>query len=193
MTDRQLTPLLKAQTLERWEETKADFERQRQAGTLPAVTGGLGYPDPEVYELCDRLNRIDGIVTVQSCSGHCHEGEEVSLWSGQLWIRLNTAMRNAYVTWAPELLETKQIERAGLLFSHDDGDVADIIFAGLNVDQDTLSASAEAIVQFFTTLADCAEPTCRECGCTDDHACDGGCCWVEEDLCSSCVEVESRA
>lgn len=33
---------------------------------------------------------------------------------------------------------------------------------------------------------------CRECGCTDDHACEGGCWWVSYDLCSACVgEVES--
>lgn len=30
--------------------------------------------------------------------------------------------------------------------------------------------------------------TCRMCGCTDDHACEGGCYWVEEDLCSQCAE-----
>lgn len=28
---------------------------------------------------------------------------------------------------------------------------------------------------------------CRVCGCTDDHACEGGCSWEEEDLCSSCA------
>ena len=32
---------------------------------------------------------------------------------------------------------------------------------------------------------------CRVCGCTDDHACDGGCDWVETDLCSSCAQVAS--
>lgn len=28
---------------------------------------------------------------------------------------------------------------------------------------------------------------CRGCGCTDDHACPGGCFWVEPDLCSACA------
>jgi hypothetical protein len=28
--------------------------------------------------------------------------------------------------------------------------------------------------------------TCRVCGCTDDHACEGGCWWVDADLCSAC-------
>lgn len=33
-------------------------------------------------------------------------------------------------------------------------------------------------------------PRCRICGCTDDNACPGGCYWVEEDLCSKCVETD---
>ncbi len=31
------------------------------------------------------------------------------------------------------------------------------------------------------------EQTCRICGCTQNHACEGGCYWVEDDLCSSCA------
>lgn len=27
---------------------------------------------------------------------------------------------------------------------------------------------------------------CRVCGCTQEHACPGGCHWVEENLCSAC-------
>jgi len=33
------------------------------------------------------------------------------------------------------------------------------------------------------------ERECRVCGCTDDWACPEGCWWVEEDLCSACVEM----
>ncbi len=29
---------------------------------------------------------------------------------------------------------------------------------------------------------------CRICGCTEDHACEGGCYWVGPDLCSACEE-----
>ncbi|MEG0854567.1 MAG: AAA family ATPase [Angelakisella sp.] len=28
---------------------------------------------------------------------------------------------------------------------------------------------------------------CRVCGCTNDHACPGGCYWVETNLCSRCA------
>lgn len=34
---------------------------------------------------------------------------------------------------------------------------------------------------------------CRECGCTDRHACIGGCWWVGDDLCSSCDEADLTA
>ena len=30
---------------------------------------------------------------------------------------------------------------------------------------------------------------CRVCGCTEDHACEGGCHWVAWDLCSKCQET----
>ncbi len=30
-------------------------------------------------------------------------------------------------------------------------------------------------------------PACRKCGCTQYHACPGGCFWVEKDLCNKCV------
>lgn len=32
------------------------------------------------------------------------------------------------------------------------------------------------------------ERQCRVCGCTNDNSCDGGCFWVEEDLCHRCVK-----
>ena len=33
-----------------------------------------------------------------------------------------------------------------------------------------------------------AERACMVCGCTDGHACPGGCHWVDDDLCSRCAE-----
>jgi len=33
------------------------------------------------------------------------------------------------------------------------------------------------------------EPVCRVCGCTQYNACEGGCYWVEPDLCSKCAGV----
>ena len=28
---------------------------------------------------------------------------------------------------------------------------------------------------------------CKYCGCTDDHACEGGCSWVAKNVCSKCA------
>lgn len=33
------------------------------------------------------------------------------------------------------------------------------------------------------------EKRCRVCGCTENNACEGGCYWVEDDLCSKCEEI----
>lgn len=37
------------------------------------------------------------------------------------------------------------------------------------------------------------ERACRECGCTEDAACEGGCSWVEADLCSACAPTPATA
>lgn len=33
---------------------------------------------------------------------------------------------------------------------------------------------------------------CQVCGCTDTHACLGGCYWIAEELCSNCGVVISK-
>jgi hypothetical protein len=33
---------------------------------------------------------------------------------------------------------------------------------------------------------------CRVCGCTEWNACEGGCRWVEKDLCSACALVKAK-
>lgn len=38
-----------------------------------------------------------------------------------------------------------------------------------------------------------AVETCRVCGCTDENACEGGCMWIGERLCSSCVDQVAEA
>lgn len=34
--------------------------------------------------------------------------------------------------------------------------------------------------------------TCRQCGCAEDRACEGGCMWVAPALCSSCAPGVAR-
>jgi hypothetical protein len=43
-------------------------------------------------------------------------------------------------------------------------------------------------------MIDCyPDRTCRICGCTQDHACEGGCYWIEWDLCSACAPETERS
>lgn len=41
----------------------------------------------------------------------------------------------------------------------------------------------------FKNRPGAAPGVCRVCGCTHDRACDNGCTWVTNDLCSTCAEA----
>lgn len=43
-------------------------------------------------------------------------------------------------------------------------------------------------IQMSNIIITSDEQRCRICGCDQDHACKGGCSWVEHDLCSQCYE-----
>jgi hypothetical protein len=45
----------------------------------------------------------------------------------------------------------------------------------------------EELEGVYSDLSEGEPAHCRRCGCTDLHACPGGCSWVEFDLCSSCA------
>lgn len=60
-----------------------------------------------------------------------------------------------------------------------------LVDAGLfsQEDVDALRARTDALA----LVGDNGRRACKVCGCTDDHACEGGCFWVAEDLCSACA------
>lgn len=63
-----------------------------------------------------------------------------------------------------------------------------------NIFHTLADARVDTFEDCLSILAEwCAEgePACRVCGCTDDRACEGGCWWVEADLCSACVGKEA--
>lgn len=53
-----------------------------------------------------------------------------------------------------------------------------------------LTIQADILDELIEEVQRLDMPRCRICGCTDDNACPGGCYWVEEDLCSECVETD---
>lgn len=54
--------------------------------------------------------------------------------------------------------------------------------------KDPLPLNEWSMVKGFDSEDEEDEQTCRVCGCTWDNACEGGCYWVDDDLCSSCAE-----
>lgn len=117
--------------------------------------GGLGYPDPEIFALTDRLNAIDGVCTVQSCAGHRikHEtGDYVHF--GQLWLRLSEDMSLAFYRHGFEWRRANQglITQCAIWFQSYDNEVVDIRFNGLEVSPDAFAQSARLIGEFFEAL-----------------------------------------
>lgn len=49
-------------------------------------------------------------------------------------------------------------------------------------------AQLERDLDVDTARLGLGDPPCRRCGCNDLNSCEGGCNWVEPDLCSSCAE-----
>nr|WP_092074966.1 hypothetical protein [Dendrosporobacter quercicolus]NSL49594.1 hypothetical protein [Dendrosporobacter quercicolus DSM 1736]SDN24132.1 hypothetical protein SAMN04488502_11550 [Dendrosporobacter quercicolus] len=60
------------------------------------------------------------------------------------------------------------------------------VFSFQNEDDKT---AVERIIAEIEAEAEPAVPRCQICGCTDNHACPGGCYWVRPDLCSACLGV----
>ena len=136
-----LTPDEKAQHVAEWVAL-------RQAPGLDAPDrGGLGFPDPEIFELTDRLNAMVGICTVQSCAGHKPRPQS-GWYKGQLWIRPTYDVYTVFVRGAPFLERCDLIEQFSVLWKrHECGPVIDIIFDGNETG--SLDQSAEFLVEFF--------------------------------------------
>lgn len=134
----------------------------------PEQRGGMGYPDPEVFDLTDRLNAIDGVCTVGSCSGHKHDftdPEEIArdtLWCGAVSLRLSEPMMHRFMRDVEQLTRWNLYIDSACVWFGAGGDRVDIQFAGLNggtqhgssgeSPTQVLSTSSEIIVSFFTSL-----------------------------------------
>ena len=72
--------------------------------------------------------------------------------------------------------------------AHWEEELKEILGDRCKMEEEPLSPEdeTERIVKLNTDVP--PDRKCRVCGCTQDHACPGGCYWVEEDLCSACAE-----
>lgn len=60
------------------------------------------------------------------------------------------------------------------------------------VGKDPLPLNEWAMIKAFDSEDEEGGQSCRVCGCTQDNACEGGCYWVEDDLCNRCAEKMSE-
>lgn len=111
--------------------------------------GGLGNPDADIVPWCQRLNGINGLCTIQSCAGH---HDHTSLTLGHLWLRLSLELSKRFDKYASKLAASPLIERLAKIYMADGHEVVSIYFRGN--EHKSLSASMEAIYQFFHELGD---------------------------------------
>ncbi|KKL19759.1 hypothetical protein LCGC14_2462270, partial [marine sediment metagenome] len=100
-----LTPERKARTLAFWEKQK---------------TGPPGdLPDYRIIPLCDQLNKLRGVCTLQSCTGHpvsLPRRPYVVICPGNLWLWLDEAMFWAFIRTAPSFANETCIEDLRVIF-----------------------------------------------------------------------------
>jgi hypothetical protein len=129
-----------------------DYHAQRNEWFDPTL---VGTPDREVYGLCDSINALPGICTLQSCAGHHgveKKAEGQPRMPGHLWLRLSKDVFRRFLDECEELAHDPLIEQISVLYGREPtGHVVEILFHGN--DEGVLPASEKLLVGFFTRLA----------------------------------------
>ena len=141
-----MTPVAKASELQDWEERKAG----------PRGRGGDGFTDDRIIPLCDRINKLSGVCTQQSCAGHPPIAGS-GIYPGNLWLWFDESTFNAFLRHAPALAEDPSMESIDLLYGryrpHDRRVVASLSFAGDERGPDALEHSGDIIYRFLLRLS----------------------------------------
>lgn len=153
---RYLTPKLKTHVLAEWKTIK---QRYASSG-ITNPTGGRGYPDPLIFDWCDRLNRIPTLVTLQSCTGH--KVSEDHIYSGNFWLWLSEEASELFDPKAFELYEQffihpkhgnlELISEVRRFYQQYGQEVTSINFRGLEESTEVFEASMNHISEFFERL-----------------------------------------
>ena len=130
---RYLTTDQKAGLLGEWETAKA--QRLRPADDA----GGHGWVDPEVVPICDALNDLPGVCSLQSCAGH---GES----PGHLWLWLDEHNSRAIDVWGHVLARLPGIEAVSRKYTDWGQQITAIEF------DSRLEIACESVLCFFVAL-----------------------------------------
>ena len=142
---RHLTREAKRRELERWAAIRA----RHIDAPHPDHPGADGHADPDIYPLCDRLNALAGVCTIQSCAGHILD--DGFLRTGHIWVWLDAATSERFDRQAWVLAAAPSIERVSRLYLASGQEISCIEFAGN--EKGLLKDSCCAIAEFFTALA----------------------------------------
>lgn len=138
------------------EEKQAELDRFNTWRTDPnayrgARGGGYGYIDQEILPLCDALNALPGVLTMQSCCGH---GDGEYIHYGQLWLRLSEYVAGQFERKVGGLLASPYVRHVQKLYSYQSQkaphEIVDIQFYGYESGQ--FRQSADVILKFFELL-----------------------------------------
>lgn len=139
-----MTEGAKAAELWRYQEYLKYWEEQG----FP-VKGGVGWPDPEMLPWVEKINRIDGLCTLQSCSGHANKDK--GHWAaGRLWLWMAREKWEAFQGLALDLAQEPTIERVASLYQPYGRVVIDLTFEGLACG--TLEESMDIILKYLQSM-----------------------------------------
>jgi len=141
---RYLTAAEKRAILDEWLEYKQTF--MRRCGHK----GGRGFVDPEIVPLCDALNQLDGVCTLQSCAGHAFDERGGLINPGRLWLWLDRDMARSFERRAHQLAAVPEVDRVGKIYWKDGKETVTIDFKG--DEAGLLAESSSAILDFFRNL-----------------------------------------
>lgn len=140
-------------------------------GTQRTGTGGVekahksGHPDHAVIDLCDRINKLEGFCTVQSCAGHKAEETKTDLDKGSgakvvatvgrsshghLGVRMDQAAAKIYHRRSPDLVPFRGILEVGFKFDLIAGPVAMVQFEKQT--EEGSWATRDRLARFFESL-----------------------------------------
>ena len=132
----------KAEILEGWDERKRTL--------IARAKGGLGYVDPDIVPLCDALNRLPGVCTLQSCAGHSAKDSDGLIYPGELWLRLSPEIMCRFEAVAQQLAAKTLIDRVGKIYWEDGKETVTVAFKGN--ESGHLAQSGVILLKFFEKL-----------------------------------------
>lgn len=135
-------------TAEQKEEILQSWEDKKTVAVGASDGYDNGYPDPAIIPLCDQINALDGVCTLQSCAGHVVE--DGLLRSGHLWLWMSRRKSREFDHRAFQLSRRPLMERIGKIYGKDGREITSLTFAG--EERDLLAESGALILRFLRSL-----------------------------------------